>query len=151
MNKLLKKYHNFLSYTLYGTLASLINLLVFHILTENLNMFYLVSNVIAYVIAMIFTFITNKKYVFHSQFRSWSDTWQEFLSFVNIRLFSFILDTVIMFVGVHFIVDYPNLIKVIDLILVGILNYYFSKWFIFHTTEKISWRELKQKTLKKQQ
>lgn len=141
MKKLFIKYRGFISYTFYGTLASLINLLVFHILAENCHIYYLIANVVAYIIAIIFTFITNKYYVFHSSFDSWPKFVHEFVTFINVRLFSFGLDMGLMVLGIHFIPHHPDLVKFIDQVLVGILNYYFSKWFIFRTTDRWLWNK----------
>lgn len=143
MKEFISKHWSFISYTIFGTLASLINLIVFHVMSENMHIYYLIANVVAYIIAMAFTFITNKIYVFNSKFKSWRNLVHEFLAFVNVRFFSFLLDTGIMIAGVHMFAGHPDLAKIFDQIFVGILNYYFSKWFIFRTTDRFSWNKLK--------
>lgn len=145
MKKFYYKHEKFFKYSIYGMLASLLNLLIFHVLIENFHIYYLTANIVAYIIAMLFTFFTNKRRVFNSPYRSFRDTWQEFLSFTRVRLLSFILDNLIMIIGIHLAPNYPDVVKIIDQTILGVLNYYFSKWFIFHTVEKIRWHDLKNK------
>ena len=39
-----------------------------------------------------------------------------------------------MFTGVQLLALYKDLAKILDQLICGILNYFFSKWFIFKTT-----------------
>ncbi|WP_282708695.1 GtrA family protein [Ligilactobacillus sp. Marseille-Q7487] len=137
MNKIYQKYRSFLTYTLFGTLASAVNILVFHILFQVLNMYYLSANVLAYLCAILFSFFTTKTFVFHSNYTSFSKFMRELTAFFTVRLVSFFLDSLIMMLGMHLTKLHPDLIKLIDQVLVGILNYFFSKWFIFTNTKKL--------------
>lgn len=140
--KLYRKYQNFFSYTFFGTLASAINVILFHILEKDLGFNYLLANCLAYIVAIIFTFVTNKHWVFASKNTTLKQTLQEFVSFCNVRLFSFILDLGLMFTGVQLLALYKDLAKILDQLICGILNYFFSKWFIFKTTAKILPKEV---------
>ncbi len=137
MKKFYRKYQNFFAYTFFGTLASAINVVLFHILEKDLGFNYLIANCLAYIVAIIFTFVTNKHWVFASKNTPFKQTLQEFASFCNVRLFSFILDIGLMFTGVQLLALYKDLAKILDQLICSILNYFFSKWFIFKTTAKI--------------
>ncbi|SEM70163.1 Putative flippase GtrA (transmembrane translocase of bactoprenol-linked glucose) [Ligilactobacillus sp. WC1T17] len=136
MKKIIQKHQSFIAYAFFGVLASGVNLLVFHILYQNLDFNYLIANVISYICGMLVTFFTNKKMVFHSAYDSFTKVAKEFVSFCNVRLLSFLLDNFIMVVGIEFLPLNADLLKIFDQMLVGLLNYYFSKWFIFNTTQK---------------
>ena len=136
MNKFYQKYNAIFSYTFFGTLASTINVLLFYLLETKLAFNYLLANCIAYLVALIFTFITNKYLVFDSKHASLSQSFKEFCSFCNVRFFSFLLDIGLMFTGVQLLSLYKTFAKIIDQVICGILNYFFSKWFIFKTTAK---------------
>lgn len=136
MKKIIQKHQSFIAYAFFGVLASGVNLLVFHILYQNLDFNYLIANVISYICGMLVTFFTNKKMVFHSAYDSFAKVVKEFVSFCNVRLLSFLLDNFIMVVGIEFLPLNADLLKIFDQMLVGLLNYYFSKWFIFNTTQK---------------
>jgi len=47
-----------------------------------------------------------------------------------------------MFTGVQLLALYKDLAKILDQLICGILNYFFSKWFIFKTTAKILPKEV---------
>ena len=98
---------------------------------ENEDPCYLDANSIAWVAGVIFAFITNKLWVFES--KSWkpSIAIKEFVSFTGARIFSFVVETIMMFVFVS-IIHFDALIsKLIVGVVVIILNYIFSKLFIF--------------------
>ena len=70
MKNFIRKHQSFVSYTFFGTLASGVNLIVFHILYQNIGINYVVANVISYICGMLVTFFTNKRLVFHSEYDS---------------------------------------------------------------------------------
>lgn len=135
MKKIFQKYQILLTYTFFGSLASLLNLLLFHVLDQRYGVNYLFANVIAYIVAIIFTFVTNKYWVFASKKTPLKQTLKEFTSFCNVRFFSFILDLLLMFAGVQVLAIYKDLAKLIDQLICGILNYFFSKWLIFQKND----------------
>ncbi len=92
---------------------------------------YLDANCIAWVITVVFAFVTNKLWVFNS--KSWNPAvaGKEFVAFIGARLFSFVVETAMMFIFVT-LLSIPELIsKLIVGVVVVILNYIFSKLFIF--------------------
>ena len=92
---------------------------------------YLDANCIAWVIGVVFAFVTNKLWVFES--KSWkpSVAGKEFTGFVGARVFSFVIETLMMFVLVSLISCPEMVAKIIVGVVVVILNYIFSKLFIF--------------------
>ena len=53
LKKFYRKYQNFFAYTFFGTLASAINVVLFHILEKDLGFNYLIANCLAYIVAII--------------------------------------------------------------------------------------------------
>ncbi len=92
---------------------------------------YLDANLIAWVTAVIFAFVTNKLWVFDS--KSWkpSVAGKEFTGFIGARLFSFAVETVMMFVMITLLSWHDLIAKTIVGIVVVIINYVFSKLIIF--------------------
>ena len=92
---------------------------------------YLDANCIAWVAGVIFAFITNKLWVFNS--KSWkpSVAGKEFTGFVGARLFSFAVETLMMFVFVSLLSMNDLIAKLIVGVVVIIMNYIFSKLIIF--------------------
>lgn len=92
---------------------------------------YLDATVIAWTVAVIFAFVTNKLIVFES--KSWKPAvaGKEFVGFIGARLFSLLVELLFMFIMVTLLHWNEFVAKVIVQIIVVILNYVFSKLIIF--------------------
>ena len=92
---------------------------------------YLDATVIAWTVAVIFAFVTNKLIVFES--KSWKPAvaGKEFVGFIGARLFSRLVELVFMFVMVTLLKWNDFVAKFIVQVIVVILNYVFSKLLIF--------------------
>ena len=92
---------------------------------------YLDATVIAWTVAVIFAFVTNKLIVFES--KSWKPAvaGKEFVGFIGARLFSLLVELVFMFVMVTLLKWNDFVAKLIVQVIVVILNYVFSKLLIF--------------------
>lgn len=91
----------------------------------------LISNALSWVIAVVFAYWTNRTFVFKSESVGFGEVTKEFLSFVGSRVFSFVVEQVLllMFVGLLGINDIVS--KLIISVVVIVLNYIFSKLFVF--------------------
>ncbi len=92
---------------------------------------YLDANTIAWVVGVLFAFFTNKLFVFES--KSWKPAiaGKEFAGFVGARILSFVAECVLMFLMVT-VLSWDELIaKIIVGVVVIVINYVFSKLFIF--------------------
>lgn len=92
---------------------------------------YLDATVIAWTVAVIFAFVTNKLIVFES--KSWKPAvaGKEFIGFIGARMFSLLVELLCMFIMVTLLHWNEFVAKVIVQIIVVILNYVFSKLIIF--------------------
>ena len=92
---------------------------------------HLDATVIAWTVAVIFAFVTNKLIVFES--KSWKPAvaGKEFVGFIGARLFSLLVELLCMFIMVTLLHWNEFVAKVIVQIIVVILNYVFSKLIIF--------------------
>ncbi len=126
--KLFSRIHNFCIYSIFGFLASLINIACYWILRHLWHWQYLIANTLAWLVANIFGFFTNKSIVFKSKYTNIHAFIREFINFFTLRSLSFFIDTGLMFIGIS-LFHYPSmLVKIIDQIIVGIVNYYFSRF-----------------------
>ena len=89
------------------------------------------SNVIAWVAAVIFAFLTNKPFVFRSHDWSAKTVARELGGFVGCRIGSGLLDTAILAVTVDMLGWNDIVWKAIASVLVIILNYFASKLLVF--------------------
>lgn len=132
MKNLIKKYWDVISYLIFGGLTTLINLLVFYELyTWHHILGYQVANVIAWLLSVIFAYLTNKQFVFNSHQSSKKAVLKELESFFFFRFLSLIIDMGILKVGIGIMQANSLIAKLLDNIIVVIANYVFSKVFIF--------------------
>ena len=118
------------TYVIFGVLTTAVNYAVYYPLRD-LGVTYLLANAIAWIVAVIFAFFTNKHFVFFFFFYSLSVLLPEFGKFVAGRLITLGLEQLLLYVSVDLLHFDDRIMKLIVSILVVILNYVFSKLFIF--------------------
>lgn len=131
MRAFLKKYSHVLSYLFFGGLSTLANYAVYLPCYNILKLSAGFSNMIAWVVAVAFAFVTNKPFVFKSKDWSKKVVLPELGKFVSCRLASGILETVILLIFVDFLRFNGNIWKLITAVMVIILNYFGSKLLVF--------------------
>ena len=94
------------------------------------------GQVVSFVLSVLFAFVTNKKYVFHSERTAENGLWKEFGLFVSARvlawvIFDLALFNVLLFFTKHLSAGADLWIKLLMNVLVVIFNYVASKWVIF--------------------
>ena len=145
IKKLFEKYKEVISYVFFGVLATVVNLVSFKIFNAVLGAhLYLLTNLISWLITVIFAYITNKLWVFES--KSWKAevVIKELIGFFGARIFSLVVEEAglwlmidIMHMGkiswdiFSFNLDGNMIAKIIMQVVVVILNYVFSKLVIF--------------------
>ena len=117
-----------LMYLVFGGLTTLVNIVAFFILRK-LSVSVYISNLIAWVVAVLFAFITNKLFVFESKDKS--KIGKELISFFGFRILSLGVDMGAMYLLLQVINTGEVYAKIIANVLVIILNYIFSKLFVF--------------------
>lgn len=145
MQRLWQKYKETILYIFFGGITTVVSLVSFAIFNRLLGeALYQVSNVISWVLAVTVAYVTNKLFVFES--KSWVPDVlrRELPSFVGARLASLGVEAAGMFLFVEllgfdkwsltlvgFTVLGTDISKFLMQIVVLILNYVFSKLFIF--------------------
>lgn len=128
---LVERYWDVLSYLFFGVLTTVVNYLVYLPCYNWLGISAAVSNVIAWVVAVAFAYLTNKPFVFKSHDWSWKTVGPELVKFVGCRVGSGLLETAIIFITVDCLSWNGNIWKLITSVLVVILNYVGSKLLVF--------------------
>ncbi|MBR3397569.1 MAG: GtrA family protein [Lachnospiraceae bacterium] len=131
MAEFLKKHRHIIFYLIFGVLTTAVNFVVYYICARLLNIDTVPSTIIAWVAAVLFAYITNRKWVFESQVTTRKGILIEIAMFFLFRLATGILDTVIMYITVDVWAFNELIMKIISNIIVIILNYVFSKLLIF--------------------
>lgn len=140
MRAFIKKHREIIVYLAIGALTTLVNFLVYLPLIWLVKLPASASNAIAWVVVILFAYVTNKIFVFQSKRWSLKVVGPEFLKFVGCRVASGVFET--LFIGLT--IDLPGLgdrqwygliMKVIASIGVVILNYVGSKLLVFRKKE----------------
>ncbi len=137
IKKLFVKYKELVMYGIFGVLTTLINWIAYSIFMEGCGFPLMVSNILSWFVAVLFAFVTNKLWVFESKTWKMDIVWKECLKFFGARIatgvFEIVMVPLLVWLGVNqeiFGVE-GFLAKMIVTIGVIILNYVFSKLFVF--------------------
>lgn len=133
--KLFKKYKDVIPYLFFGVCTTLVNVASYWICAHPLSINTMASTVVAWILAVFFAYITNRKWVFHSSATTTREILREIVSFFGCRLATGIVDWLCMFVFVELLTCNDVIIKFFANVLVIILNYLASKLLIFKKTE----------------
>jgi len=126
-----KEHIDVVTYLVFGVLTTVVNYLVYLPCLNWLHLPASVSNCIAWVVAVVFAFVTNKPFVFQSHDWSMEVVLPELSKFVATRLTSGLLETAILFISVDLLHGNGNIWKLITQVLVIIINYVGSKLLVF--------------------
>lgn len=118
-------------YIVFGILTTIVNIVVYCILVHVLGFKVLCGTVFAWVISVLFAYLTNRKWVFESVTSTKYEIIKELISFFTCRLMTGVLDWICMFVFVDLLNCRDLMIKIIANFIVVICNYLASKFIIF--------------------
>lgn len=128
---MLKKYKESIFYLIFGGLTFITNIITYTLCTRILNIDILISNCIAWIISVLFAYVTNKFFVFESKKINIKFLIKELSSFVSCRLLSGIIEMILMYTMISLMSLNDFIVKIITNVVVVILNFIFSKLIIF--------------------
>lgn len=120
-----------ISYLIFGVLTTLVDALVFFISNEVFSVEYILATVLAWILAVLFAYFTNKIWVFNSKNIKLELVIKEAFAFFIARLLSLVFTIVWMFLCVEIFKLDEFIAKLLANVFVVIMNYFFSKLFIF--------------------
>ena len=115
-------------YVVFGAFTFFVNLISYFFFADVLGTNYLVSNAIAWFLSVLFAYITNRIWVFESKS---PNILKEMSLFFGGRIFSGVLDMLLMYTFIDLLVLDSTMSKIVVQIIVIILNYIFSKLIVF--------------------
>lgn len=128
MLKVYKKYEEIINYLIFGVLTTLVSILSYAFFTRFINLDYVLSNILSWILSVTFAFFTNRKYVFKT---SSSNNVKDMFKFYLSRLTSLGIELVIMYILVTLLSLNDMISKIIVQFIVIVLNYVLSKLFVF--------------------
>lgn len=135
MKKLYFRYKEIILYVVFGALTTAVNYGSYALLAHGAGFSVAASNGIAWILSVLFAFVTNKLLVFESRSLRLAKVMRELVSFIACRLLSGLLDMGIMIVFTQIVHFNDLIVKLASNVLVIIINYILSKAFIFSKKE----------------
>ncbi len=127
---LLCKYREVLSYLIFGVLTTAVNYIVY-LLAAPFFETTTIPTAIAWILSVIFAYVTNRRYVFHSDAKGGAAIWREIGTFFSARLLSGVMDVGIMWLFADRLGLNDKLVKLASNVFVVLFNYVASKLVIF--------------------
>ncbi|MBR2797460.1 MAG: GtrA family protein [Clostridia bacterium] len=118
-------------YVIFGVLTTVVNTIVYWICAHIFRLSVIASSVIAWSLAVLFAYLTNRKWVFHSKAVTKAEIIREIVLFYFGRLATGAIDLAGMYIFVDIMHINDMIAKIGMNVVVIILNYIASKFFIF--------------------
>ena len=137
MTALIKKLYasDVVRYVFFGGCTTLVNLVSFFILRQ-IGVQREIANVISIILAILFAYVVNSKFVFEDKCETLKDHIQPFCKFIGARLVTMVIEVG----GVWFFAEIMHMNdmvgKFITQFVVLALNYIFSKFLVFTSGRK---------------
>ena len=134
----MSNYKSLIMYIIVGACTTVVNFSTYYNLYSIFHFSNVVSVIIAWFISVAFAFITNKLFVFESKSFDRKFLLHEISTFFSCRLTTGFLEVAIMYILVDLLSYNAMFSKVINDVIVNILNYIASKIIVFRKYEKIN-------------
>ena len=131
MHDLFVRYRSIIMYGIFGVLTTAVNIVSYYVTYNVIGIPNVPSTAIAWLLSVLFAFVTNKLWVFESKSLDRETVIREAVSFFACRIATGVLDVAIMFVAVDVMGWNAMLWKLVSNALVIVLNFVASKLFIF--------------------
>ncbi len=137
---LYKKYQEIIDYLFWGGVAFFLSMALYWLFVDIFGWIDWLANIIDWIICVLFTYFTNRKFVFKSKASMKNEILKEFIEFVSARLFTLLLEEIIIIIG-GTLMGYNTglgamVVKFIGQFIVIVTNYILSKLWIFKKDNK---------------
>ena len=126
-----KRHKEVLLYLFFGGLSFLISTITFILFYHSLALNELIANVISWIITVLFVFFTNRVWVFKSATNGRSRFLRQIGSFLGGRIATLAVEELILYIFVTLLRLPGAQVKVAAQVVVIVLNYVISKWYVF--------------------
>lgn len=133
IKELWQRWQEPICYLFFGVLTTVVNYIVYFLATRGAGLHYMVATGLSWVVAVLFAFVTNRRFVFASDAKGKVAVGAELLRFIGGRVLSLLLEALIMFLGIEGLklLRYDWAVKTVAQVGVVVSNYFLSKFFVF--------------------
>ncbi|MFC4760293.1 GtrA family protein [Fructobacillus durionis] len=133
VKKLLIKYDRIIRYLILGFGTFLVNMWAYGFISKVAN--YSIAYTLAWGIAVLFAYVTNRQWVFESKVSGWQII-PEIIKYYSSRGLTFWLGLVIMWIGVYLMSFNDFYVNIARNAMLLIPNYYLAKFYVFRDKQK---------------
>lgn len=126
-----KKHKEILLYVFFGGLSFVVSIVSYYLFSEVLQFDQLLANILSWIFAVSFSFITNYIWVFERTEKTLKKFFVQVWKFFIGRIFTLVVEELILILFVKVLLLPNMIIKVVAQIIVIVLNYLISKIYIF--------------------
>ena len=134
--KMYRKYKEGIDYLFWGGIAFFLSMILFYLFANVMSIYEQIANILTWVICVIFTYLTNRTFVFASKVKGLKNIFNEFKNFVTARLLTLFMENAILFVMIDLMTINNMISKLVGQFVVIVSNYFLSKLWIFKNKEK---------------
>ncbi|MDD2505207.1 MAG: GtrA family protein [Bacilli bacterium] len=122
------------NYLIVGGLTTIVAVGSYAFFAKSLELHYITSNILSWIIAVVFAYFTNRLFVFKSTNK---EKFKEFIKFSGSRITTLVIETGLLILLIDIVLFDEVWSKVIGQIVVLVLNYIISKLIVFKEKKKI--------------
>ena len=126
-----KKNKEILLYLFFGGLTFIVSIATYAIFNVSMGINELIANVMSWVLAVLFAFATNRVWVFQAPTHTITEFLRQMLSFFGGRVVTLVIEEIILLIFITWLGFNSMVVKVIAQVIVIVLNYVISKFFVF--------------------
>lgn len=126
-----RKYKSILLYLFFGGVSLVINIALFIVLVNIICLDALISNVVCWIVCVIFQFYTNRTWAFEGRVDTKSAFLKQMISFFGSRGFTLLVEETILAIFIEGLSCDAAIIKIIAQFVTIVMNYILSKMFVF--------------------
>lgn len=130
-NGFYRKHKEKLLYLFFGGLTTVVSLGTFWFVNRVMAQNEHIANVVSWILAVLFAFVTNRIWVFRAKTESKAAFFRQLFGFYGGRLLTLGVEEVLLLIFITWLHFDSMLIKVLAQVVVLVLNYVVSKWFVF--------------------
>ena len=139
MDKIIKIYRKnkeAVDYLFWGGVAFVLSTVLFYLFANVMDIYEQIANILSWIICVVFTYFTNRTFVFRSKVKGLKNIFKEFKDFVTARIITLVMENAILFVMIDLLSINNMISKLAGQFVVIVSNYFLSKLWIFKKANK---------------
>lgn len=134
--KIYRKYKEAVDYLFWGGVAFVLSTVLFYLFANVMDIYEQIANILSWIICVVFTYFTNRTFVFRSKVKGLKNIFKEFKDFVTARIITLVMENAILFVMIDLLSINNMISKLAGQFVVIVSNYFLSKLWIFKKANK---------------